>query len=106
MEEQDGSNIQNSFFNKVRRDHTRVNIALNSGHRLAGFVKSFDRFTLLLDTRNGDQMVFKHAVATVSTFLPREGHGGGGGGERRPEETRQEARGFGNFMDLGREGET
>lgn len=105
MEEQDGSNIQNSFFNKVRKDRTRVSITLNGGHRIAGFVRSFDRFTLLLDTRQGDQMVFKHAIATVAAYVPREGQAGGGG-ERRVEERQQEARGFRNMIDFGRDPES
>jgi host factor-I protein len=38
---------------------------LMSGARLIGRIRAFDKFTILLDTDHGDQMVFKHAIATV-----------------------------------------
>ncbi len=59
-------NIQNDYFNKARKGHTRVTIVLTNGQRISGFIRSFDKFTLILDTRNGDQMIFKHAISTVA----------------------------------------
>jgi host factor-I protein len=63
----DAVNIQSDFFNRARKDRTRVTIFLNNGKKLVGRIKSFDRFTLILDVGAGEQMIFKHAVATVST---------------------------------------
>ena len=99
-----GLNIQNGFFNQVRKDRTRVTLILNNGQRISGLVKSFDKFTLLLDTRQGEQMVFKHAISTISVFHPAEG---AGSTERAPkaaakERPAPETAGFGNFMDLER----
>lgn len=65
--ERDGSNLQNEFFNALRKDRAVVAVYLANGKRLVGRIKSFDRYTLLLDGGHGDQMVFKHAVSTVST---------------------------------------
>ena len=60
--------IQNDFFNLARKSRTRVTIFLASGKRLVGRIKAFDRFTIILDAGNGaDEMIFKHAIATVST---------------------------------------
>lgn len=59
-------NIQNDYFNKARKNRTRVTVVLTNGQRISGFIRSFDKFTLILDTRHGDQMVFKHAISTVS----------------------------------------
>ncbi|HET6373937.1 MAG TPA: RNA chaperone Hfq [Candidatus Polarisedimenticolia bacterium] len=92
MDDAGGPNIQNGFFNQVRKDRTRITIVLTNGQRVSGLVKSFDKFTLLVETRQGDQMVFKHAISTISTFRPSEGPSKG--------ETTAEARGFGNFIDL------
>ncbi|MGH9812341.1 MAG: RNA chaperone Hfq, partial [Candidatus Acidiferrales bacterium] len=33
---------------------------------LSGRLKSFDKFSLLLESDGGEQLVFKHAIATVS----------------------------------------
>src|SRR3989442_8691469 len=60
--------IQNDFFNQARKMRTRVTIFLTTGKRLVGRIKSFDRFTVILDVGGGsEEMVFKHAIATVST---------------------------------------
>lgn len=59
--------VQNDFFNHARKSRSRITILLNSGKRLAGRIKSFDRYTLILDAGGGaEEMVFKHAIATIS----------------------------------------
>jgi host factor-I protein len=79
MDEGAAPNIQNEFFNQARREKRRVAIFLNTGRRLTGRVRSFDKFTILLDTAQGDQMVFKHAISTIGPVVaparprPREG---------------------------------
>ena len=59
-------NIQNTFFNQARKDRSKVTIFLTSGTKLIGRIRSFDKFTLILDSSNGEQMIFKHAISTVS----------------------------------------
>ena len=43
-----------------------MTIYLSNGKKLTGRIKSFDKFTVLIDGPSGDLMVFKHAVTTVS----------------------------------------
>lgn len=88
-------NVQNGFFNQVRKNHARVAIVLTSGQRISGVVKAFDKYTLLLETRGGEQVVFKHAIATVTSMGPAEKRTDQPVGE---EEAR--ASKFGNFIDL------
>ncbi len=59
-------NLQNDFFNAARKARTPITIYLSNGKKLTGRIKSFDKFTLLIDGPSGDLMVFKHAVTTVS----------------------------------------
>ena len=59
-------NIQNSFFNQARKDRAKVVVYLANGTKLVGRIKSFDKFTVILESGNGDQMIFKHAISTVS----------------------------------------
>ena len=87
--------VQNGFFNQVRKDRTRVTIFLTNGQKVSGIVKAFDRFTLLVDTRIGDQIVFKHAIATVSTFHPADKRAGQAAADTAGKEHK-----FGNFIDL------
>ena len=58
--------IQNEFFNRARKDRALFAVVLTNGTRLVGRVRSFDKFTILLETDRGDHMIFKHAIATVA----------------------------------------
>ncbi len=60
-------NIQNTFFNQARKDRSRVVVYLANGTKLVGRIKSFDKFTVILESGNGEQMLFKHAISTIST---------------------------------------
>ena len=51
--------------NQLRRDRLVVIIYLMSGAKLTGRVKSFDKFSLLLESEGQEQLIFKHAIATV-----------------------------------------
>ena len=59
-------NIQDSFLNLARREKTTVTIYLVNGAKLLGRIKSFDKFSLLLETGAQDQLIFKHAISTIS----------------------------------------
>ncbi|MCZ6601068.1 MAG: RNA chaperone Hfq, partial [Acidobacteria bacterium] len=79
MDEGTSANIQNEFFNQARREKRRLAVFLNTGRRLTGRIRSFDKFTILLETAQGDQMLFKHAISTIGPVMaparprPREG---------------------------------
>jgi host factor-I protein len=57
--------IQNEFFNRARKERALVTVFLANGKRLVGRIRAFDKFTILLETHHGDQMIFKHAISTV-----------------------------------------
>ncbi|QHS22332.1 RNA chaperone Hfq [Virgibacillus sp. MSP4-1] len=60
-------NIQDQFLNQIRKEHVPVTLFLTNGFQLKGVVKSFDNFTVLLETDGKQQLIFKHAI---STFAP------------------------------------
>ncbi len=62
----DSGGIQNEFFNRARKERALLSVSLANGTRLVGRLRAFDKFTILLDTKDGDQIVFKHAIATVA----------------------------------------
>jgi host factor-I protein len=64
-------NIQDAFLNTVRREKATVVIYLLNGAKLTGRIRSFDKFSILLEAGSHEQLVFKHAISTVS--LPRRG---------------------------------
>ena len=64
--------IQDAFLNNARKDKTLVTIYLLSGVKLSGKIKSFDKYSLVMETNNQEQLIFKHAISTVVTI--RSGH--------------------------------
>lgn len=59
-------NLQDVFLNQVRKEHIAVTIYLTNGFQLKGLVKGFDNFTVVLDTDGRQQLVYKHAISTIS----------------------------------------
>ena len=80
--EGESHNLQNDYFNEARKAKTQVTVFLNTGKKLSGRIKSFDKFTLLLETYQGELIVFKHAISTVS--LSGRGNGPGDGERSAP----------------------
>lgn len=59
-------NIQDQYLNALRKEHIQVTVFLTNGFQLRGLVKSFDNFTVLLETEGKQQLIFKHAISTFS----------------------------------------
>jgi host factor-I protein len=58
-------NIQEGFLNNARKDKTFLTIYLMSGVKLSGRIKSFDKYSVVLEANNQEQLIFKHAISTV-----------------------------------------
>lgn len=58
-------NIQDVFLNTVRKERTTVTIFLMGGVKLTGKIRSFDKYSVILENSNQEQLVFKHAISTV-----------------------------------------
>ncbi|MGE0443837.1 MAG: RNA chaperone Hfq [Vicinamibacterales bacterium] len=60
-------NIQDVFLNFARRDRLTVVINLLDGRQLSARIKNFDRFAVVVEVNDADQLIFKHAIATIET---------------------------------------
>jgi host factor-I protein len=58
-------NIQDSFLNTARKERMSITIYLLSGVKLAGRIRSFDKYSVVLEANGQEQLVFKHAISTV-----------------------------------------
>lgn len=58
-------NIQDAFLNTVRREKETVTVYLMNGAKLTGRIKSFDKFSVLLESGAQEQLIFKHAISTI-----------------------------------------
>ena len=65
MEKLTQQNIQEAFLNNARKDKTFLTIYLTSGVKLSGRIKSFDKYSVILEASNQEQLIFKHAISTV-----------------------------------------
>ncbi|HHY70605.1 MAG TPA: RNA chaperone Hfq [Thermoanaerobacterales bacterium] len=61
-------NLQDNFLNQIRKDNIPVTIYLMNGFQLKGLVRGFDNFTIVLDSDGKQQLVYKHAVSTITPF--------------------------------------
>lgn len=75
MENKLAQNIQDTFLNTARKERTNITIYLLSGVKLTGRIRSFDKYSVVLDTNNQEQLIFKHAISTVAMGKTLHGHG-------------------------------
>ena len=61
MDTKPAQNIQDTYLNTVRKD----TIYLVSGVKLTGKIRSFDKYSVLLENNSQEQLIFKHAISTV-----------------------------------------
>lgn len=74
METKPAQNIQDTFLNTARKDKSPITIYLMSGVKLSGRIRSFDKYSVVLETNNQEQLIFKHAISTV--VMARGSHHG------------------------------
>ena len=60
-------NLQDTFLNQLRKNNIFVTVFLLNGFQLKGTIKSYDNFTILLESEGKQHLIYKHAV---STFVP------------------------------------
>ena len=65
MDAKPAQNIQDTFLNTVRKDKSPITIYLVSGVKLTGKIRSFDKYSVLLENNAQEQLIFKHAISTV-----------------------------------------
>lgn len=61
------ANMQDVFLNQLRKNEVFVTVFLLNGFQLKGLIKSYDNFTVLLESDGKQHLIYKHAI---STFAP------------------------------------
>lgn len=59
-------NLQDVFLNKARKDRIPVIIYITNGFQFKGIVKGFDNYTVILDVDGKQNLIYKHAISTVT----------------------------------------
>jgi len=59
-------NLQDVFLNQARKEHIPVTIYITNGFQFKGTVKGFDNYTVILDTEGKQNLIYKHAISTIT----------------------------------------
>ena len=64
------ANLQDLFLLSARRNRTSVTVFLVNGFQMRGVITGFDQFVILLQSDGRQQMIYKHAVSTMTPAMP------------------------------------
>ena len=59
------TNYQDQLLSAVRKENMSCTIYLTSGFQIRGIIRNFDAYVLIVESDGKQQMVYKHAIATV-----------------------------------------
>ncbi|MDR7856197.1 RNA chaperone Hfq [Tissierella sp.] len=58
-------NLQDVFLNRARKDNIGITVFLVNGYQIKGIVKGFDNYTIVLESDEKQQLIYKHAISTI-----------------------------------------
>jgi RNA chaperone Hfq len=58
-------NVQESFLNLALTGGKNLTVHLLNGAKVSGCVRSFDKYSILLETNTQEQLIFKHSVSAM-----------------------------------------
>lgn len=64
------ANIQDVFLNQARKDSVAITVHLMNGFQIKGTVRGFDNFTVVIDSMGKQQLIYKHAISTITPAKP------------------------------------
>lgn len=57
--------VQESFLNVAAAAGKHITVHLLNGAKVSGSVRSFDKYSIVLETNTQEQLIFKHSVSAV-----------------------------------------
>jgi host factor-I protein len=58
-------NVQEAFLNGALTGGKHITIHLLNGAKVSGNVRSFDKYSIVLETNTQEQLIFKHSVSAL-----------------------------------------
>ena len=62
--------LQDRFLEELRKSKVQVTVFLMNGFQLRGIVLGYDNFVMTLLSDGKQNMIYKHAVSTITPFAP------------------------------------
>ena len=63
-------NIQDVFLNQARKENVPITVHLVNGFQIKGNVRGFDNFTVIIEGMGKQQLIYKHAISTITPAKP------------------------------------
>lgn len=60
------NNLQDSFLIQALRSKAPVTVFLMNGYQIRGQIRGFDSFVVALYTEEKQQIIYKHAISTIT----------------------------------------
>jgi host factor-I protein len=64
------ANLQDLFLLRARQERLAVTLFLMNGFQMRGTIVGYDTFVVVLDSEGKQQVVYKHAISTISPVRP------------------------------------
>jgi host factor-I protein len=64
------ANLQDIFLLRARQERLAVTLFLMNGFQMRGTIVGYDTFVVVLDSEGKQQVVYKHAISTISPVRP------------------------------------
>jgi len=64
------ANLQELFLSRARRDRMPVTMFLMNGFQMRGTITGYDAFVVVLDSDGKQQVIYKHAISTITPVRP------------------------------------
>ena len=62
--------LQDIFLATARRERVPLTVFLVNGFQLRGTIAGFDSFTVVLDSDGKQNLIYKHAISTITPSRP------------------------------------
>ena len=62
--------LQDVYLTNVSKNRLNVTMFLMNGYQLRGVITGFDAFTVVLNSDGRQQVIYKHAISTISPERP------------------------------------
>ena len=63
-------NLQDRMLSALRQQAQNITVFLTNGFQMRGIITGFDQFVILLQSDGRQQMIYKHAVSTMTPAVP------------------------------------
>ena len=67
---QNKANLQDIFLLRARQERLAVTLFLMNGFQMRVTIVGYDTFVVVLDSEGKQQVVYKHAISTISPVRP------------------------------------